>query len=125
MYETRGTARFFYSYDSNGILYSVKYTLTDSSSPLTYYYTHNSRGDIVGIYNEAGELRAHYEYDAWDNVLSVTNQNGNAITSAPYTHLSPGTSQRIPTNGRISPVIVSFSGSCTMVLTPLISLLKS
>ena len=24
MYETRGTARFFYSYDSNGILYSVK-----------------------------------------------------------------------------------------------------
>ena len=26
MYETRGTARFFYSYDSNGILYSVKYS---------------------------------------------------------------------------------------------------
>ena len=84
MYETRGNARFFYIYDSNGILYSVKYTLTDSSSPLTYYYTHNSRGDIVGIYNEAGELMAHYEYDAWGNVLSVTDQNGNAITSATH-----------------------------------------
>ena len=62
----------------------MKYTLTDSSSPLTYYYTHNSRGDIVGIYNEAGELRAHYEYDAWGNVLSVTDLNGNAITSATH-----------------------------------------
>ena len=27
---------------------------------------------------------AHYEYDAWGNVLSVTDQNGNAITSATH-----------------------------------------
>ena len=48
---------------------------------MTYYYTHNSRGDIVGIYNGAGQLRAQYEYDAWGNVQSITDQNGNAITS--------------------------------------------
>ena len=81
MYETRGDAKFYYSYDANGILYSVKYTLTDSSDLMTYYYTHNSRGDIVGIYNGAGQLRAQYEYDAWGNVQSITDQNGNAITS--------------------------------------------
>ena len=84
MYETRGNAKFYYSYDANGTLYSVKYTLTDSSDLMTYYFTHNSRGDIVGIYNGAGQLRAHYEYDAWGNVLSVTDQNGNAITSATH-----------------------------------------
>ena len=84
MYETRGEAKFYYSYDANGTLYSVKYTLTDSSDLMTYYYTHNSRGDIVGIYNGAGQLRAHYEYDAWGNVLSVTDQNGNAITSSTH-----------------------------------------
>ena len=84
LFESRGQAKFYYSYDSNGILYSVKYTLTDNSDLLTYYYTHNSRGDIVGIYNGAGELRAHYEYDAWGNVLSVTDQNNNAITSATH-----------------------------------------
>ena len=50
----------------------------------THNFTHNSRGDIVGIYTGAGELRAHYEYDAWGNVLSVTDQNGNAITSAAH-----------------------------------------
>ena len=53
---------------------SVKYTLSDSSTLLTYYFTYNSRGDIVGIYDGSGELIAHYEYDAWGNVLSVTDQ---------------------------------------------------
>lgn len=46
--------------------------------------THNSRGDIIGIYNGDGALRAQYEYDAWGNVLSVTDENGNAITSATH-----------------------------------------
>ena len=81
LYETRGDAKFYYSYDSNGILYNVRYTLTDGGTEYSYYYTHNSRGDIVGIYNGAGELRAHYEYDAWGNVISITDNNGNAITN--------------------------------------------
>ena len=79
MYETRGDAKFYYSYDANGILYNVRYTLTDGGTEYSYYYTHNSRGDIVGIYNGAGELKAHYEYDAWGNVISITDNNGNAI----------------------------------------------
>ena len=81
MYETRGDAKFYYSYDANGILYNVRYTLTDGGTEYSYYYTHNSRGDIVEIYNGAGELKAHYEYDAWGNVVSITDNNGNAITS--------------------------------------------
>ena len=81
LYETRGDAKFYYSYDSNGILYNVRYTLTDGGTEYSYYYTHNSRGDIVGIYNGVGELKAHYEYDAWGNVISITDNNGNAITS--------------------------------------------
>ena len=81
LYETRGDAKFYYSYDSNGILYNVRYTLTDGGTEYSYYYTHNSRGDIVGIYNGAGELKAHYEYDAWGNVISITDNNGNAITN--------------------------------------------
>ena len=41
----------------------------------------NSRGDIVGIVNGNGVMIVNYEYDAWGNVLSVTEQNGAAITS--------------------------------------------
>ena len=81
LYETRGDAKFYYSYDANGILYNVRYTLTDGDTEYSYYYTHNSRGDIVGIYNGAGELKAHYEYDAWGNVISITDNNGNVITN--------------------------------------------
>ena len=81
LYETRGDAKFYYSYDANGILYNVRYTLTDGGTEYSYYYTHNSRGDIVGIYNGAGELKSHYEYDAWGNVISITDNNGNAITN--------------------------------------------
>ena len=81
LYETRGDAKFYYSYDANGILYNVRYTLTDGGTEYSYYYTHNSRGDIVGIYNGVGELKAHYEYDAWGNVISINDNNGNAITN--------------------------------------------
>ena len=81
LYETRGDAKFYYSYDANGILYNVRYTLTDGGTEYSYYYTHNSRGDIVGIYNGVCELKAHYEYDAWGNVISITDNNGNAITN--------------------------------------------
>ena len=62
-------------------MYNVRYTLTDGDTEYSYYYTHNSRGDIVGIYNGAGELKAHYEYDAWGNVISITDNNGNVITN--------------------------------------------
>ena len=60
---------------------NVRYTLTDGDTEYSYYYTHNSRGDIVGIYNGAGELKSHYEYDAWGNVISITDNNGNVITN--------------------------------------------
>lgn len=84
LYETRGEAKFWYSYDSNDILYNIRYTLSDDSAMMSYYCTHNSRGDIIGIYNGDGVLRAQYKYDSWGNVLSVTDENGNAITSATH-----------------------------------------
>ena len=80
MYETRGESKFYYSYDIGGNLYSVKYTLTDSSNMQTYFFTHNSRGDIIGVYSDTGVLSAKYEYDAWGNILSITDSNGSAIT---------------------------------------------
>jgi len=58
--------------------------LSDDGTMMSYYCTHNSRGDIIGIYNGDGVLRAQYKYDSWGNVLSVTDENGNAITSATH-----------------------------------------
>ncbi len=84
MYETRGEAKFYYSYDANGILYNVKYTLQDTDETSSYFFTHNSRGDIIGIYSGSGVLTAKYEYDSWGKVISITDASGNAITSATH-----------------------------------------
>ncbi len=58
----------------------MKYTLTDNSERKSYFFTHNSFGDIIGIYSGSGVLTAQYEYDAWGNVISITDGNGNEIT---------------------------------------------
>lgn len=55
----------------------------------TYQYVgvllrYETRGDVTTIYNAAGTLRAKYTYDSWGNTLSVTDANGNAITSATH-----------------------------------------
>lgn len=38
----------------------------------------------VKIINQAGTGVANYVYDAWGNILLVTDANGNAITSATH-----------------------------------------
>lgn len=36
---------------------------------MTYYYIHNSRGDIIGIYNGDVVLRAQLKYDLCGNEM--------------------------------------------------------
>ncbi len=62
----------------------MNYRLTPNGTDYTYYYPHNWRGDIVGIYTDAGDLTAKYTYDSWGNVTSITDGDGNAITSSTH-----------------------------------------
>ena len=80
MHESRGEKSFDYCYDANGQLYAVYYQASAEASPSTYYFSHNWRGDIIGIYNTLGTQMATYEYDVWGNVISVTNASGSEIT---------------------------------------------
>lgn len=84
MHETRGEAYFDYYYDSNGQLYAISYQLSSTSDKMVYYFTHNWRGDIVGIYNGNGDLKSTYSYDSWGNVVAIKDADGNAITSATH-----------------------------------------
>ena len=80
MHETRGEKVFDYCYDANGQLYAVSYKANSSTNAVTYYYAHNWRGDITSIYDGDGNMVAKYEYDAWGNVLTVTDANNKSIT---------------------------------------------
>ena len=83
VYEKRGDIELQYGYNSYGDLTLLRYTEADGT--VNYYYAVcNSRGDVEGIYNGAGELRAHYTYDSWGNVISITDQNGKEITSSTH-----------------------------------------
>ncbi len=41
-----------------------------------YYYLKNAQGDITAIYDEAGNLKAEYEYDAWGNHVITVDADG-------------------------------------------------
>ena len=41
-----------------------------------YYVLTNIQGDVLGIYNPAGELVASYEYDTWGNLINMTDTSG-------------------------------------------------
>ena len=79
--ETIGDQILDYSYDANGQIYAVRYRVNANDEGTYYYYAHNTRGDIVGLYNADGTLHAEYTYDVWGNKLAVINASGAAITS--------------------------------------------
>jgi len=43
---------------------------------VNYYYLKNGQDDVVAILNASGNIVAKYAYDAWGNLLSVTDATG-------------------------------------------------
>lgn len=83
-YEKRGDSQeFYYFYDSYGNLSKIYYTLhsNGTTSRAVYHALTNAQGDVVALYNSAGNLVAQYEYDAWGNTLSIKDALGVAITA--------------------------------------------
>lgn len=38
----------------------------------TYYYMKNNQSDIIGIYDKLHNVVARYTYDAWGNIILIT-----------------------------------------------------
>ena len=60
-------------------LYGEKGVVGFSYRGSDYYYRKNLFGDVVAIYNTAGEEVATYEYDAWGKNLSCEDEKTNEI----------------------------------------------
>ena len=71
----------YYLYDANGDVIGFNY-----GNSSTYFYGKNIQGDVVALFNSQNQLVARYYYDAWGNVISITDENGNEITS--QTHIA-------------------------------------
>ena len=72
-------------YDESGRPFALVYT-NGTATPVTYYYVLNLQGDVVGLLNDSGTLIAKYSYNAWGEIISVTNSTGAAVTSG--THIA-------------------------------------
>lgn len=81
MQETIGDKVLDYSYTSGGQIVSVRYKANTNTEDKYYYYALNSRGDVVGLYDENGALYAKYTYDVWGNPISVKNASGANLPS--------------------------------------------
>ena len=80
MYEKRGSYKFHYRYDAFGKLAGI--TREDASGDLyRVYVICNSRGDVLELRKQNGDVFARYVYDAWGNVLHVLNASGKEVTS--------------------------------------------
>lgn len=76
-------------YDNNGRPFSLIYT-NGTAQPVTYYYVLNYQGDVVNLVTAAGSPAATYRYNAWGEILKVTDANGTAITNtADIAHINP------------------------------------
>jgi len=62
--------------------YSVVYKYTEDgvNYSSSYYYITNLQGDVVALMNANHAIVAEYTYDAWGNILAITDNLGNDIT---------------------------------------------
>ena len=77
--------RLVFMYDENGAPNTVYY-YNGSTSATKYYYVLNLQGDVTEIRSTSNALVAQYNYDAFGNILSIKDANGNNITSS--THIA-------------------------------------
>lgn len=81
LYEKKGDIELHYGYDAEGQPRYIQYVKANGTTGSAYLIT-NTRGDVIGICSASGVMIVNYTYDAWGNVLSVTNQDGAEITAS-------------------------------------------
>ena len=72
----------------NGTDYVIAYVYDENGAPaginvnnIDYYFAKNLQGDVVAILNDTGAVEVKYTYDAWGDIVSITNGEGVAINA--------------------------------------------
>ncbi len=77
-------------YDNAGRPFALKYSYDGGNNFETYYYILNLQGDVVALMDASGTIVARYTYNAWGELISVTDRLGHEITDLNnIAHLNP------------------------------------
>ena len=84
---------FNYLFDENGVRIGFDLSKESNLTQKTrYYYVFNIQGDVMGILDKTGNIIAKYNYDAWGNILSVTDGKDKVIPASQdrnIAHMNP------------------------------------
>ncbi len=79
-----------YIYTAAGAPFALEYYSTEGQVYATYYYITNYQGDVVALLDSDYDVVARYTYNAWGELVSVTNDQGTLITDPTnIAHLNP------------------------------------
>jgi len=76
-----GTRKTYFLYDGDGTVAGMRH-YNNGLYVGRYMFYKNLQGDIMGIYSSSGEIVAKYQYDSWGQVIAVTDNAGNPLTSS-------------------------------------------
>ncbi len=77
-------------YTAAGAPFALEYYSTEGQVYATYYYITNYQGDVVALLDSDYDVVARYTYNAWGELVSVTNDQGTLITDPTnIAHLNP------------------------------------
>ena len=87
-YKLEGNKIIFRQKENNVLyfIYEVDNVIGFIYNNQTYYYNKNLQNDIISIRNSDNEIIVNYEYDSWENILSIKDNNNNDITN--QTHIA-------------------------------------
>jgi len=91
MSQSDGTYTMSWAYDAGGTAVGFTFSGVDSVGDpysASCYYLRNLQGDVIGIYNDEGQVVARYVYDSWGAVVVVTDGYGTEMPSPDYPHVA-------------------------------------
>ena len=80
IYEEYGGKKFYFFYDPEGRPTRIRYQLSSGGTFQDVYYVTNWRGDVTALYDTTGTRIASYDYDAWGNLVSIQDADGQNIS---------------------------------------------
>ena len=80
IYEEYGGKKFYFFYDPEGRPTRIRYQLSSGGTFQDVYYVTNWRGDVTALYDTSGTRIASYDYDAWGNLVSIQDADGQDIS---------------------------------------------